>query len=228
MSVTLTNLNYEALVRKATSPSRETSDGVLEKLWAARDGSLVTIDWYTAMAMEGRVFNISNAVQEGGATALIGETAPGTDNINPSILVDVPAGTTIIPMEVMVMPEGTGTQGDWGIIRINTDDAVRYASGGNALTPVNMRKDDVFPSTCSCYDGSTQIVASANTDDDIIWTGSTDHTARANEPQRWTAKEYIPPILVGPASLLVFIMVSNVDEEVLFSVKWAELPSVNI
>jgi hypothetical protein len=227
MSVTLTNLNYEALVRKATAPSRETSDGVLEKLWAQRDGSLVTIPWDTALALDGKVFNVSNTVQEGGATALIGETAPGTANINPSLLIDVPEGVTIIPLEVSVMPEGTGTQGDW-VIRINTDDTTRYASGGAALTPINMRKDNRAKSSCACYDGSTQIVASANTDDDIIWTGSTDHSARANEPQVWTAKEYIPPILVGPASLLVFVIVTTVDEEVLFSVKWAELPSINI
>ncbi len=214
--------------RKAATPSRETSDGFLKPLWASRDGSLVTMDWYTAMAIEGRVFNISNEVQEGGATALCGETAPGTDNINPSILVDIPAGVTIIPMEVMVMPEGTGTQGDWGVIRMNTDDAIRYSSGGNALTPINMRKDDTLASGCSAYDGSTQIVASANTDDDIIWVSSTDHSARANEAKIWTAKQFIPPVLVGPASLLVFIMVTTADEEILFSVKWVELASNTI
>lgn len=214
--------------RKAAIPSRETSDGFLKPLWASRDGSLVTLDWYTAMAMEGRVFNISNEVQEGGATALCGETSPGSDNINPSILVDVPSGTTIIPMEVMVMPEGTGTQGDWGVIRINTDDAVRYSSGGNSLTPINMRKDDIQASACPAYDGSTQIVATANTDDDIIWVSSTDHDKRANEAQIWTARQFIPPVLVGPASLLVFVMVNNVDEEILFSVKWVELPSSSI
>jgi hypothetical protein len=220
--------NLPLAARKATTPMRQTSDGSEGTVWASRDGALMTMDWYTAMAMEGRVFNISNEVQEGGATALCGETAPGTDNINPSILIDVPSGVTIIPMEVMVMPEGTGTQGDWGVIRINTDDTTRYSSGGNALPIINMRKDDIHASACSAYDGSTQIVASANTDDDIIWVGSTDHSARANEAQIWTARQFIPPILVGPASLLVFIMVTTVDEEILFSAKWVELPSNTI
>jgi len=205
-----------------------TGEGTTGKIRLNPRGEIVVPDFFTQLALDGRVFNISNEVQEGGATALCGETAPGTDNVNPSILVDVPTGTTIIPLEVMVMPEGTGTQGDWGIIRISTDDAVRYSSGGNALTPINMRKDDVRSSSCSCFDGSSQITASANTDDDSIWMSSTDHSARANDMQLWSAKQFTPPILIGPASLLVFIIVSNVDEEILFSVKWAEFATTDI
>ena len=203
-------------------------EGTSGKLRLNPRGELVVPDFFTQLVLDGRVFNISNEVQEGGATALIGETAPGTNNVNPSIMVDVPTGTTIIPLEVMVMAESTGTSGDWVTVRISTDDKIRYSSGGNALTPLNMRKDDPLASTCNCFDGSSQITASANTDDDIIWMASYDYSARAGERLEWTAKHYTPPVMIGPSSLLVFCDVSNVDEEILFSVKWAEFQSADI
>tara|TARA_Y100000310_G_scaffold343762_1_gene452908 strand:- start:3527 stop:4186 length:660 start_codon:yes stop_codon:yes gene_type:complete len=183
-------------------------------------GELITPHWFTQLALDGRVYNISTSVQEAGD--LLGETSPGANNVNPSILVDVPSGTTIIPLEFTVMPEGTGTTGDWTIIRMSTDDATRYSSGGAAITPINMRKDDPNTSSTSAYHGGTQIVATANTDDDTFWYGSVDTSIRVNQPNYWSALTSVPPILIGPAALLVFVQVSNVDEEVLWSLKWAE------
>lgn len=189
-------------------------------------GELVTPDWMTQLVLDGVVYNVSNAVQEAGDLA--GETGPGTNNVNPSFLVDVPSGTTIIPLEVLLTPEGTGTSGDWPVVRISTDDTTRYSSGGASLTIVNMRKDDPNASTCSAYSGSTQIVATANTDDDTIFHSSYDNSARNNEPIIWTAKNFVPPVLIGPAALLVFITVNNVDEEISYSIKWAEFSTTDI
>jgi hypothetical protein len=222
----------ERTVEFITQVSQDTysisGEGTNHKLRLNPRGELVVPDFFTQLVLDGRVFNISNEVQEGGATALIGETAPGTNNVNPSILVDVPTGTTIIPLEAMVMAESTGTSGDWVVVRINTDDTTRYSSGGNALTPINMRKDDVRSSNCVCKDGSSQITAAANTDDDIIWMSSYDYSVRAGERLEWTARQYTPPVLIGPASLLVYVDVNNVDEEILFSVKWAEFQTTEI
>jgi hypothetical protein len=189
-------------------------------------GELIVPDWMVQLAMDGRVFNVSNAIQEAGDLA--GETGPGSDNVNPSFLVDVPSGTTAIPLEVLLTPEGTGTSGDWPVVRISTDDVVRHSSGGAAITPINMRKDDPNTSSCSAYSGSTQIVAIANVDDDTIWHSSYDLSARSNEQLLWTAKKYVPPVLIGPASLLVFITVNNVNEEISYSIKWAEFSTPNI
>jgi len=194
-----------------------------------RRGELVVPDWMTQLAIDGNVFNISHAVQETGD--LCGETSPGSDNVNPSILVDVPSGTTIIPLEVLLGVEGTGTAGDW-LCRISTDDGVRYSSGGGALTPVNMAKDDPSTSSTSAYSGSTQIVASANTDDDTIWFRRIDQAALGDSGNmslaHWSAKQFTPPILIGPASLLIYVIVGNVDNEVLFSVKWAEFDTGDV
>jgi hypothetical protein len=189
-------------------------------------GEIVVPDWATQLALDGRVYNISTSVQETGD--LMGETGPGSNNVNPSILVDVPSGTTIIPLELGLTPEGTGTSGDWPVVRMSTDDATRYSSGGATITPLNMRKDDPNTSSCSAYHGGTQIVASANTDDDTIWHASYDNSARANEPLRWSIKNSVPPVLIGPAALLVFITVNNVDEEIHWTLKWAEFSTTDI
>jgi hypothetical protein len=192
-------------------------------------GEVVVPDWYTQLALDGRVYNISTSVQETGD--LLGETAPGTNNVNPSILVDVPTGTTIIPIELTVMAEGTGTSGDWAVIRMSTDDTTRYSSGGASITPINMRKDDPNTSSVSAYHGGTQVVASANTDDDTLWYSSYDQGAfgaAGNKVQSWSARNGVPPVLIGPAALLVFVQVNNVDEEVLWSLKWAEFSTTDI
>ena len=192
-------------------------------------GEVVVPDWYTQLALDGRVYNISTSVQETGD--LLGETAPGTNNVNPSILVDVPTGTTIIPIELTVMAEGTGTSGDWAVIRMSTDDGTRYSSGGASITPINMRKDDPNTSSVSAYHGGTQVVASANTDDDTLWYSSYDQGAfgaAGNKVQSWSARNGVPPVLIGPAALLVYVKVNNVDEEVLWSLKWAEFSTTDI
>lgn len=195
-------------------------------------GELVAMDIYQQFVLDGRVFNASNAVQE--TDEAIAETGRGTANINPSLLVDVPSGTTIIPLEVIVDLGNTpGTSVDMNF-SINTDDAVRYSSGGAAITPINMRKDDPRSSNCPVYSASTQIVASANTDDDTIF--ATMHEAEAT-PRTvvggplffWTARQYIAPVLIGPAALLVYMMsAATNDQEMYWSIKWAEFSTAEI
>lgn len=192
-------------------------------------GELVVPDWITQLVLDGRVFNASNAILE--TAVLFGETARGTDNINPSILVDVPSGTTIIPLEIVISTSGTGTAGDFDV-QLCTDDGTRYSSGGAAVTPVNMHKSDPNTSNCSVYQGGTQVVASANTDDDTIFFKRYDSleiaTPGAGTPFKWSVRDNVPPVLYGPASLLVYVIVGNVDASFFFSVKWAEIPSVSV
>lgn len=207
----------------------DASEGSTRSVRVNPRGELVGVDTYMQWVLDGRVYNISHAAQEAGD--LCGETGPGTDNVNPSLLIDVPSGTTIIPLEVMVGVEGTGTAGDW-LVRINADDGTHYSSGGASLTPINLRLDDPNTSSVSAYSGSTQIVASANTDDNTLYFRRLDQAALGDSGNystiEWSARTHIPPVLIGPASFLVFVIVGNVDNEVLFSVKWAEFSTTNV
>ncbi|KKN75598.1 hypothetical protein LCGC14_0378360 [marine sediment metagenome] len=190
-------------------------------------GEIVVPDWMTQLVMDGVVYNISPLIQEAGD--LVGETAPGTDNVNPSFLIDVPTATTIIPLEVSLAPEGTGTSGDW-MVRMMKDSVVRYSSGGGANTIVNMRGAASGISSCSAFNGGTQIVAIANVDDDAIWAAGRDDSAGVGAlgGLYWSAKTHIPPTIIGPGSWLIYLKPSNVDEEVNYSIKWAEFTSTDV
>ncbi len=203
------------------------SEGV-EHNWRMNPrGEGIVPDWMTQLVMDGVVYNISQLVQEAGD--LCGETSPGSDNVNPSILVDVPAGTTMIPLEVTLAPEGTGSSGDW-MIRMMKDSVVRHTSGGGENTIINMRGAASGTSSCTAFNGGTQIVTIANVDDDCFWAAGRDDSAGAGALSGlyWSAKTHIPPTIIGPGSLLIYIKTSNVDEEVNYSVKWAEFSSTDI
>ena len=208
-------------------------EGSVGQIRLNRRGEMVVVPVELQWAIDGRVFNASNAVQE--TDEAFAETGRGTANINPSLLVDVPTGTTIIPLEVIVGLGNTpGTSVDMNFT-LNTDDVTRYSSGGAAITPINMRKDDPRTSACPVYSGSTQIAASVNTDDDTIFNlmveaEATPRTAVSGTPLfYWTSKLYVPPILIGPASFLFYMMsASTNDQEMYWSIKWAEFATTEV
>ena len=186
-------------------------------------GELITPDWMTQLVMDGVVFNISQLVQEAGDLA--GETSPGADNVNPSFLIDVPDGTTIIPLEVQLASEGTGTVGDW-MIRMNKDSIVRLSSGGGTNIIVNMRGTGT--SKCTARNGGTQIVTLADVSNDTFWVSGRDDSTLALSEALWSAKTHIPPVIIGPGSWLIYVKTGNIDEEINYSIKWAEFISSDI
>jgi len=206
-----------------------TTDGAAGNPRINNRAELVVPDYFTQMAVDGVVYNVSQAVQE--TAELFSETARGTDNINPSLLMDVPTGTTVIPLEIQITPESTGTAADYDI-SICTDDGIRFSSGGATRTPINMRKDDPNTSAVTVYSGATQIVAIANVDDDTIWYERFDSTELATPSQKhefyWTARVSVPPILVGPAALLVFVITGNVDHLFFWNMRFAEFSTAQI
>ena len=193
-------------------------------------GELVTPDYFLQLVLDGNVYNASNLVQE--TPERISETARGSDNVNPSLLLDVPTGTTAIPLEINI-EEAAGTTEDL-TLTINTDDVVRRTSGGATITPVNMRKDDRNTAESTFYSGSTQIVTIVNVDDDQLYTRfieaeATPRTTVGNRPIfSWSARDFVPPVLIGPASLLVFLIGSTDDHDWFYSVKWAEIATTHI
>lgn len=192
---------------------------------------LVVADSYMQWVMDGVVFNASHAVQE--TLVDLSETGRGSNNVNPALLLDVPTGTTVIPLEILVEQGLDGTDEDIQFT-INTDDGTRLSSGGTTITPINMRKDDPNSSNVTFRDGGSTITASGNTDDDTIWfqwitAEALPKTAASGRPQVfWTSRLYSPPVLVGPASLLVFIVSATADQTYFYSVKWAEFTTAQV
>ena len=201
-------------------------DGVEVEPRVNRQGSYIAVDQVLQWTIEGRVFNASNIVQEVGELA--GESGgPGSDNVTPSFLLEVPSGITAVFLEMYMQAEGTGTSADWTVLRMSTDTVARYASGGDAVTPRNMRKHGTS-ARCRFFTGGTAIVAAVNTDDDTIWASHYDVSLLPQEAWHWTYRDSAPVVLVGPAAVLTYVDVSNVDEEINFSQKWAEFATSEV
>jgi hypothetical protein len=194
-----------------------------------RRAEVVVPDFYMQLAADGRIFNASNAVQE--TLEDISETARGTNNVNPALLLDIPSGTTAFPMSVILDVGADGTDQDIALT-INTDDGVRYSSGGVAITPINMRKDDPLTAAGSFYSGSSTITTAVNVDDDTIYSariaaeGAPRTTVTGTPSFHWSSRVYPAPVLVGPASFLVFAISAAADQTYNWSVTWAEIPTV--
>ena len=183
-------------------------------------GELIVPDWMTQLALDGRVFNISNVTIE---TVALGSTS--FVDTDPFLLIDVPSGTTIIPLEVSLFQGGTVAGGIITVI-ITTDDGLRFSSGGTLITSINMRKDDPIASSVSAYVGdATAIVAAANVDADTLYVVRFQEDVTSpttTEMCFWSARTHIPPVLIGPASLLVHAFAATTAPGLFWSVKWAE------
>lgn len=192
-------------------------------------GELVVADWMTQLVLDGRVYNASTVAHETAAAI----ATNGIVSTGPALLLSIPTGTTVIPLEIILAAAADASASDT-TVQICTDDAAGYASGGVAVTPINMRKDDPNTSSATFYTGSTAIVYGANVDDDTIYAAMVDSTAvvgtlGSGQPQvYWTARQYIPPVLIGPASLLVFIGDTGGTSTWYYSVKWASFSTTDI
>lgn len=194
-------------------------------------GEIVIPDWMTQLVMDGVVYNASNAVQE--TAERISETARGTDNVNPSFLLDVPSGSTVIPLMVMMDFSVPGTSEDMAIT-LNTDNVVRFSSGGVAITPLNMRSDGPNTASSTFYSGSTQIVTIANALDETldavtIEAEATPKTTASGLPlYLWSARQRIPKVLIGPAAFMGFIIGATDDHDWHYSVTFAEFTTTDV
>ena len=87
----------------------------------------------------------------------------------------------------------------------------------------NMRFDEPNSSACSSYTGAT---AGANTDDITLFAGQFEANVDSGEgvgQVHWSYKKHLVPLLVGPASLLVYTFAGTTQPSWFFTFKWAEL-----
>lgn len=119
-----------------------------------RDGAIFTADWYTQMAIEGRVYTVN--IGTGTSPTTLNATYAAAE---PDLWVHVPSGTAIIPIFLSVGFEDTGTAqvlDVLGMVSSTGDSAVT----GTALTIKNNRTDAPNASVCT----ATAVVTAAGTD----------------------------------------------------------------
>ncbi len=181
-------------------------------------GTPYAAEFLWRQAAEGRVFVASDADQN--------DTVTGQEtfaNTTPTFLLDVPVGTTAVPLGIDLSQSGTVAGGDI-IAAITIDNVGRYASGGTAekiFTPTKARSPN--PSFCKLYSGATATAGYGIR----LW-GAT--IAPDVSPAEgivpgpfWTPTA--PFLLQGPAALMVFTYSSGPGPTWLWSITWTEMPT---
>lgn len=112
------------------------NDGQSVELLATRDGAIFSADWYLKQLMRGRIFQVACGATNQGITNPGTFGAGALDDDEFDLLITVPAGTTIVPLEWTVVMEKFGAT---GLLEILLAWGTSAVSGGTDLTlvPVN-------------------------------------------------------------------------------------------
>lgn len=201
-------------------------DGVSPQYSLNRRGELVVPDFYQQLVMAGRVFQINNAAIE--TADAIGTTSFATSGTNPMIYIGVPAGTTIMPLEIRFTQGGTAAADVFTVV-MNFEDTAPVAASGTAKTPINLRTDRPNTSTCTCYAAAT---ITAPSDDALLYAGL--YTQNVADPLHsdqsffWSARNCIAPVLVGSACLSIYAFAATDGPDFHWRVVWAEIPTISV
>lgn len=210
----------------STVPERQTSDNQFMALRSIRDGSLVVVDFKQALIGEGRGY----IVQIGTEDAPVNSTGAIDDELA-YMLVDVPTGTTILPIFAQVVV-GTWTTSSLVNFMVEVDNAkVRYTSGGTAFTPLNLRANSSNTSNCAAYVGDGLIPTTKTVGGSLELYRESLEVNVGDAADYQPKMEYIPvvsPVLVGPCSLLIHHGASTADTTSYGNVQWVEVPSNSI
>ena len=190
-------------------------------------GDINNADWKQSYVLSGRAFMLQFGVED----APVASTG-SIDDLLAMATVDVPSGTTVIPLWGQGVV-GTWTTGTLINYMIEVDNGkVRRSSGGTALTPLSLRTDSLRSSACTAYvAGASDIVAAAKT------TGGSLEIYResievnmGDAADYWPKMEYNPiiaPVVIGPASVVVHFGAAA-DLTVYGNLMWAEFPTAHI
>ena len=169
------------------------------------------------LAASGRLFVSSDADENDLVT---GQTSFAATT--PTFLLQVPSGTTCVPMFVNLSQTGSVAGGAIDVI-VEIDDADRYSSGGTAELALCTNKALARTAACALYSNPTA-AAGFGTRLLAATIGQDVSPAEGAVPGPFWKPE-MPYTLVGPASLLVFTYAGTTGPTWFWSVGWAEWPS---
>ena len=196
-------------------------------------GEVLNIPWYQAWINKGRVYQDSPSTVATGLTVATTSYAATT----PVWMMDVPAGTTVIPISMHARQVGTVAGGVIKVI-LSADRIARYSSGGTAKTPINVKIGPAASgpvtgaraSTCSVYTGAT--AAAVNTHIELFSTFLTMDVGASTLPGslqtifQWPQNPLEPlPQLVGPSSLLWHTFAGTTNATWSYRFVWLEVDS---
>lgn len=193
----------------------------------APDGSLVTMSFLQSLSLAGKIF-FANV---GSATTPVTLDAAYA-NTDPDISIDVPDGTSIIPIRITAIYEAFGTD---AVVETSTlvTKTLGVASAGTAFVPINMRTRAAGGSRCAVYVGPT--VTSGITPGayelfrdchQLAGTMAAGEAGPATKFEWNISKEGFAPVLDGESSLQTWATSQAASGYI--QIVWAELPTIEI
>ena len=186
-----------------------------------RRGELVLNDFVLQALFDGRVYCSSDADEN---DTITGQTSFAATT--PTLLLRVPSGTTAIPLWLHLDQAGTVAGGIISVL-MSYDRIDRFSSGGTSetITPMHTSRPNTAASTL--YSGAT---ATAATEARLLYAATLDQDVTdpnlTESIHLHALKDFYPPLLVGPAALLVFTFATvGVGPTWNWSIGWIEMSS---
>jgi hypothetical protein len=215
----------ELYINGVTTSKARTGNNQRTAVNGTRDGALYVADYRLMAALEGRIFH----------TAVGSLTTPttfrvGIQTLQPELVIDVPTGTAIIPVEIAVHLEtlaGTITE-----IVAMTGTALRGAGTSTAGSALSTRTDRQVSSACNIYyTYSGNATAIAGTLEfwrvGFPWVTA---TAEGNAIMKfeYSLEKNTPQVIVGPGSVSLCVGATGTAPTGYITADWIELPASGV
>ena len=194
---------------RQTSAISSVSEGNDVYVRALRDGTLLSAEWILAQTIRGRLMCAAAGVL---STPITWTATAACDQTKAAVMVDVPLGTTIFPLQIALQMEAYGTNAIFECAASTGSGGV--SAGGTAVTVKNMRSDAPYSTNCTVTSDLTGGTA-LTTNDAEFWhdglqVAITKATAVNNIANKddfkfvWNYKDGLfCPIVVGAGQLVV-------------------------
>jgi len=213
-----------------SSVTRPTTDGAYIPVRASRDGSIYTVPYLQGLAMEGRLF-IANAGTGTSTVQCAGVYSATASDFN----IDVPLGTTILPVSIEVTLDAMTDDQDVHIHALASRSLA--AASGTTITQVPLRTDNIIQSMVTCKAAASSQTTLASTGHYEFWRRQFEFGAKPEAGSseegglrtvRWSAlDDGVFPVIVGEGAMGLHVA-KTTEATVFITVVWAELPSNTI
>ncbi len=183
-------------------------------------GFPILMDFYTQMAIEGRVYNVTAGTI---SVPLVGDQP--LEDAKAEMAVDCTSGTTIIPVFTNVSVNlGTGTLHEYAGKSVAT-----VSSGGTAFVPLNLLSGGVASISSARVDaaGGVTVTVELATTTLRHWSFSQPIAAGAwDATYEWSPR--CPPVLVGPRSYYVQVTATGTGPSYYANIDFIELATTSV
>lgn len=196
--------------------------GTNQRLRVNRRGTALVLPEFQELVAQGNVFSVN--IGTASTPNVFTETAYDEDQ--PQFGLDIPSGTTVVPLGLTVYFENmAGTDNE---ILFRMDDGLLGAGTSTGATIVNLLQgasDDQRASRCTARIQYTGNAAAITTGPEFIRWGNAfaDEADSVATPWRWLATEQgFTPIAQGEASISGYLLAASTDPEGFVTFTWAE------